>query len=106
MIRSVLMAVSEVDMMRSKGHARTRRNTVPIPKTAAQTVEIITERIQHGGPGYRPGDRLPNYADLAATIPTSVATLGRAMQQLRAAGLVVGVRGEGTWVAERTDEQA
>lgn len=73
---------------------------MPIPKTAAQTVEIITARIKHGGPGYRPGDRLPNYAELAASIPTSVATLGRAMRELRRLGLVVGVRGEGTWVAE------
>jgi len=95
------MAVSEVDVVRFKGHARTRRTAVPISKTVAQTVEIITERIQHGGPGYRPGERLPTYEELAATIPTSVATLGRAMQQLRAAGVVVGVRGEGTWVAER-----
>ena len=95
------MAVSEVDVVRSQGRARTRRITVPIPKTVAQTVEIITDRIRHGGPGYRSGDRLPTYEELAATIPTSVATLGRAMQQLRATGLVVGVRGEGTWVAER-----
>lgn len=73
---------------------------MPIPKTVAQTVDIISERIQHGGPGYRPGDRLPNYAELAASIPTSKATLGRAMRLLREAGLVVGVRGEGTWVAE------
>lgn len=95
------MAVSEVDMVRSRGHARTRRRTVPIPKTVAQTVEIITERIRHGGVGYQPGDRLPTYEELAASIPTSIATLGRAMVRLRAAGLVVGVRGEGTWVAER-----
>lgn len=98
------MAVSEVDMVRWVGHARTRRSTVPIPKTVAQTVEIISDRIRHGGAGYRPGDRLPTYEELAATIPTSVATLGRAMQQLRAAGIVVGVRGEGTWVAERTTD--
>lgn len=73
---------------------------MPIPKTAAQIVELIRERIRTGV--YKPGQRLPTYPELAADehINSSTATVGRAIRELRHAGWVVGVRGEGTWVSE------
>lgn len=74
---------------------------MPIPKTVEQIVEIITSRIAKGVDGYKPGDRLPTYPQLAEELPASVATVGRAIRELREAGLLVGVRGEGVWVAER-----
>lgn len=73
---------------------------MPISKSAAQTVDEIIRRIRDREAGYQPGDRLPAYAELAATIPTSTATLGRAMKHLREGGWVVGLRGEATWVSE------
>lgn len=94
------MALIEVSMVRSKGHTRTRRPHMPISKSVAQTVDEIIRRIRAREDGYQPGDRLPAYAELAATIPTSSATLGRAMRRLRTDGWVVGLRGEATWVSE------
>jgi DNA-binding GntR family transcriptional regulator len=77
---------------------------MPIPKTAAQIVELIRERVRNRESGYRPGERLPTYPELADELGSSVATVGRAIRELRQAGILVGVRGEGVWVAERTTD--
>lgn len=70
-------------------------------KGTAETVALITQWIEIGKEGFRPGDQLPTYEELAEMMPATRSTVQRAMVQLRAAGLVVGLRGGATWVAER-----
>jgi DNA-binding GntR family transcriptional regulator len=48
----------------------------------------------------RPGDRLPSMAELAAQYEVSVTTVKRALSLLKDRGVVVGVPGLGTYVAE------
>lgn len=74
---------------------------MPIPKTVDQIVELISARVAEGADGYQPGNRLPTYPQLADELGSSVASIGRAIQKLRRAGVLVGVRGEGVWVAEK-----
>lgn len=85
-------------------HARSRSRTMPARKGTAETVALITQWIEERKEGYRPGDQLPTYDELAELMPATRSTVMRAMQQLRAAGLVVGLRGGGVWVAERDAE--
>lgn len=86
-------------MVKWVSHARSL--TMAIPKSAAQVVALLTERINRGEPGYQPGDKLPTYEQLMDELPASRATLGRAIRQLKDSGLLVGMRGGGIWVAER-----
>lgn len=73
---------------------------MPIPITVDQLVDNLTALIERGEPGYRPGDKLPTYAQLADQYQTSAPTVARAMRRLRLAGLIVGVSGQGTYVSE------
>lgn len=82
-------------------HARSRSRTMAVRKGTAETVALITRWVEECKEGYRPGDQLPTYDELAELIPATRSTVMRAMQQLRAAGLVIGLRGGGVWVAER-----
>lgn len=70
-------------------------------KGTAETVALITQWISERKEGYRPGDQLPTYDELAGLLPATRSTVMRAMKELRAAGLVIGLRGGGVWVAER-----
>lgn len=72
-----------------------------IPKTVAQIVEIVKANVASGKSGWEPGTKLPTYKDLAKQMRCSPATVGRAVKVLRHEGVLVGVRGEGVWVAER-----
>jgi len=70
-------------------------------KGTAETVALISQWIAEGKEGYRPGDQLPTYDELADLMPATRSTILRAMRKLREEGLVVGLRGGGVWVAER-----
>jgi DNA-binding GntR family transcriptional regulator len=76
---------------------------MPIPKSVAQVVALLTDRITSKKPGYKPGDKLPTYEQLMDELPASRATLGRAIRELKNSGLLVGMRGGGVWVAERDE---
>lgn len=69
-----------------------------IPMSSAQIVEDITARIRAGE--WEPGDRLPSYNELAALYSVRFGTIARVILILKERGLVVGVPGKGTFVAE------
>lgn len=73
---------------------------MPIPKTAVQVHAEMTQMLDKREPGWRPGDKLPTWEQLADQFDTSLGTIARVMQRLNADGRVVGVPGLGTWVAE------
>lgn len=73
---------------------------MPIPWTTDQVVGEITARIERRAPGYLPGDQLPTYDALAAEFGISPMGAARVIRKLREAGIVVGVQGRGTFVAE------
>lgn len=75
---------------------------MPIPKSVAQVRALLTDRIERGDPGYRPGDKLPTHEELAAELPSSRTSVARAISELKKDGLVVGLRGSGVYVAERS----
>lgn len=77
---------------------------MPIPKSRAQVLAVLTDRIQRGESGYQPGDKLPTHEALAKELPSSRATVARAISDMQEAGLLVGVRGSGVYVAERNHD--
>jgi GntR family transcriptional regulator len=78
---------------------------MPIPKSVAQVRALLTDRIERGLPGYRPGDKLPSYDELVEQLPASRATVYRAIKLLKNDGLLVSLRGSGVWVPDgSTDE--
>lgn len=80
--------------------SRVHDQAVPkIPMSSDQIVDDLAERIRLGE--YEPGTQLPTYGALAALYDVSPATIAIVVRILRDRGLVVGVRGRGTYVAER-----
>ncbi|SNS61027.1 GntR family transcriptional regulator, histidine utilization repressor [Asanoa hainanensis] len=71
---------------------------VPIPHTAREIEDDLLRRI--GAGEFRPGERLPTYDELAAEYGSARRTVARAVDALKARGIVVGVQGSGTYVAE------
>ncbi len=69
-----------------------------IPMSSDQIVDDLTARIRGGE--YPPGTQLPTYAALAGLYDVSPATIAIVMRILRERGVVVGVRGRGTFVPE------
>lgn len=69
-----------------------------IPMSSDQIVSDLAERIRLGE--YAPGTQLPTYASLAGLYDVSPATIAIVIRLLRERGLVVGVPGRGTYVAE------
>ncbi|RQX05483.1 GntR family transcriptional regulator [Micromonospora arida] len=69
-----------------------------IPHTAAQIEADLARRI--GQREFAPGARLPSYAALSAEYGSARRTVARAIDALKARGLVVGVVGSGVYVAE------
>jgi Bacterial regulatory proteins, gntR family len=74
------------------------RVSMPIPHTAREIADSLTRRIAAGE--FRRGERLPSYAELAKEYGSAQRTVARAIEQLRALGIVVGVPGSGVYVAE------
>lgn len=75
-----------------------------IPMSSAQIVEDLTARIAAGE--WAPGDRLPSYNELADLYSVRFTTIARVILILRERGIVVGVPGKGTYVAERATPPA
>ncbi|MCZ7438876.1 winged helix-turn-helix domain-containing protein [Micromonospora sp. WMMC241] len=71
---------------------------VPIPHTAKEIADDLTRRI--GAGEFPRGARLPTYDALAAEYGSARRTVARAVDTLKAHGIVVGVPGSGTYVAE------
>ncbi|MBG6067849.1 DNA-binding GntR family transcriptional regulator [Micromonospora ureilytica] len=71
---------------------------VPIPHTSRQIEADLARRI--GVREFPPGTRLPSYDALAAEYGSARRTVARALDALKARGLIVGVPGSGTYVAE------
>jgi GntR family transcriptional regulator len=63
-----------------------------------QVAERIRRRILDGEPGYQEGDKLPGQRELAKDEGVSIATLGRALDQLQVEGYITTSR-RGTFVA-------
>jgi GntR family transcriptional regulator len=76
------------------------RDVPKIPMSSDQIVNDLAERIRLGE--YEPGQQLPTYAVLANLYDVSPATIAIVVRILKERGLVVGVRGRGTYV--RVDE--
>ncbi|MEV4215791.1 winged helix-turn-helix domain-containing protein [Micromonospora sp. NPDC049662] len=71
---------------------------MPIPYTAREIEDDLTRRIAAGE--FRPGSRLPTYDAPAQEYGSARRTVARAVDALKSRGLVVGVPGSGTFVAE------
>ncbi|WP_239097593.1 winged helix-turn-helix domain-containing protein [Asanoa ferruginea] len=71
---------------------------MPIPHTAQEIEDDLLRRI--GAGEFRRGERLPTYDELAAEYGSARRTVARAIDALKARGIVVGVQGSGTYVAE------
>jgi len=69
------------------------------PPKYQQVYAALLRRIEAGQ--WKPGDRLPSEADLVHTFGASRITVGRAVRDLQAAGLVERRVGSGTYVATR-----
>ena len=72
--------------------------SVPIPHTAQQIEADLVRRIAAGE--FPRGSRLPTYDALAEEYGSARRTVGRAVEALKARGIVVGVPGSGVYVAE------
>lgn len=72
------------------------RGVPKIPLSSDQIVDDLTDRIRRGE--YPPGSQLPTYQSLADLYDVSPATIAIVMRILRERGVVVGVRGRGTFV--------
>jgi DNA-binding GntR family transcriptional regulator len=75
---------------------------MPIPKSVAEVRALLADRIRRGDPGYQPGDKLPTHEALARELPSSRTSVARAVALLKDDGLVVGLRGSGVYVADRS----
>lgn len=73
-----------------------------IPMSSAQIVDDLTARIAAGE--WEPGQRLPSYNELAELYSVRFTTIARVILILRERGVVVGVPGKGTYVAERSSD--
>lgn len=71
-----------------------------IPMNAEQIARDLTDRITAGEYGV-PGSQLPTYAALAGLYSVSESTITKVIGLLRERGVVVGVPGRGTFVAQR-----
>jgi GntR family transcriptional regulator len=70
----------------------------PVPPWR-QVAAILRERIESGE--LPPGTQLPSVLTMAGEYQVSVPTVRKAVNQLKAEGLITGVPGYGTFVAER-----
>lgn len=77
---------------------------MPIPMSANQIIEDLTDRIERGE--YRPGDQLPTYVALSRLYSVSYATIARVIGILKERGVVIGVTGHGVFVPEEPSGQS
>jgi len=73
----------------------------PVPPWR-QLAAIIRARIESGE--LAPGTRLPSALELAGEYQVSVPTVRKAIDRLKADGLITGVAGYGTFVADSAAE--
>lgn len=71
---------------------------MPIPMSALDIAEDLEDRIKRGE--YAPGDQLPTYHQLARLYNVGETTIFQVIVRLKERGVVVGVRGRGTFVPE------
>ncbi|MEU7943314.1 GntR family transcriptional regulator [Micromonospora taraxaci] len=71
---------------------------VPIPHTAHEIEADLLRRI--GAGEFPRGQRLPTYDALADEYGSARRTVARAVEGLKARGVVVGVRGSGVYVTD------
>ena len=71
---------------------------MPIPMSSDQIFEDLADRIRMGE--YAPGEELPTYIELATLYGVGRTTISVVLKRLKDAGLVIGVRGRGVFVAE------
>ena len=64
-----------------------------------QIMRQITDAIAAGKAG--PGERLPSHRELAAQLVIAPLTVKKAYDELEREGLIITMRGKGTFVAER-----
>ena len=74
---------------------------MPIARTAVQVHAAMVAKIRAGADGWRPGEKLPPWKQLAPAFETSLGTIARVMPRLAREGWTVPVPGAGTWVAEK-----
>jgi GntR family transcriptional regulator len=103
-VRHLLKALKELEE-HNDPMALTLRNmhdqVVPkVPLNAGQITRDLTDRIAAGEYG-EPGSQLPTYAALAGLYSVSESTVTKVIGLLRERGVVVGVPGRGTFVAEK-----
>jgi len=72
-----------------------------IPMSAEQIARDLTDRIAAGEYG-EPGSQLPTYANLTGLYSVSESTITKVIGLLRERGVVVGVPGRGTFVADQS----
>lgn len=70
----------------------------PVPPWQ-QIAQILREQIESRE--LAPGQQLPSAVALAAEYGVAVPTVRKALDQLKSEGLVIGVAGYGTFVAEK-----
>ncbi|MFI2711182.1 winged helix-turn-helix domain-containing protein [Micromonospora sp. NPDC018662] len=85
-------------MTRSLARTDVTMTLMPIPHTAKEIADDLTRRI--GAGEFPRGSRLPTYDALAAQYGSARRTVARAVDILKAHGIVVGVPGSGPYVAE------
>lgn len=68
-----------------------------IPMSANQIYEDLLDQIRTGE--LSPGEELPTYIDLANHYGVGRTTISAVIKRLRDDGLLVGIRGRGTFVA-------
>jgi DNA-binding GntR family transcriptional regulator len=85
------MSLSRPDLKRS--------SPVPLKR---QIVEHVTAAVASGD--LRPGEKLPGQRELAEEWEVGYSTITDAVEELKAAGVLVASMGKGTFVAEQKDD--
>jgi DNA-binding GntR family transcriptional regulator len=68
--------------------------------SAIEIAEDLAERITAGERGYRPGEKLPSYRELAVLYGVGATTISVVILVLKERGLVEGAPGQGVFVVE------
>jgi GntR family transcriptional regulator len=92
--------VEEVHMVTLVSQLGSATTMPPAHMSYLAIADDIRARVTTGE--YRPGERLPSYAQLADLYSVSLATVRRAVRLLRQQGVVEGYPGKGVYVASVT----